>query len=366
MVDNQFYEADCYIRGTNLVAKYNYWNGNKSEYTYYTQNAHGDVVNLTNADGEVTKKYTYDAFGVEKNIDDSDTNAFRYCGEYYDTETGTVYLRARYYNPATGRFISRDSYAGKLEDPLSLNLYTYCANNPIYYSDPTGHIAGVDDAIIAGAFIAASIVSLAATTLSQPAVQEGLSTTINKASYFVEDAVENTTSLLASALTTIGCGIAELTGISSAPVLSAPTGLMSEFSTTIDSEANPYLAPWLYASMGSQSIAKDDADAAEKDIDIPYWPIKKPVYFPEDPNDFQPIGLVPVYREGTKNGSMIQWVNPITGNIVFQWDSNINKSDGSHYHIKALDEGLPKKEHKHFYPGSLVPEPWASIYFYER
>ena len=38
-----FYEADCYIRGTGLVAKYNYINGAKSEYTYYTQNAHGDV-----------------------------------------------------------------------------------------------------------------------------------------------------------------------------------------------------------------------------------------------------------------------------------------------------------------------------------
>jgi YD repeat-containing protein len=47
VIDNQFYEADCYIRGTNLVAKYNFWNGKKSEYTYYTQNAHGDVVNLT-------------------------------------------------------------------------------------------------------------------------------------------------------------------------------------------------------------------------------------------------------------------------------------------------------------------------------
>ena len=75
------------------------------------------VVNLTNADGEVTKKYTYDAFGVEKNIDDSDTNAFSYCGEYYDTETATVYLRARYYNPATGRFISRDSFLGIQFDP---------------------------------------------------------------------------------------------------------------------------------------------------------------------------------------------------------------------------------------------------------
>ena len=142
VVDNQFYEADCYIRGTNLVAKYNYCNGNKSEYTYYTQNAHGDVVNLTNADGEVIKPYTYDAFGVEKNIDDGDTNAFRYCGEYFDKETATVYLRARYYNPATGRFISRDSFLGIQFDPLSLNLYTYCRNNPLLYVDPSGHSYG--------------------------------------------------------------------------------------------------------------------------------------------------------------------------------------------------------------------------------
>ena len=138
VIDNQFYEADCYIRGTNLVAKYNYWNGDKSEYTYYTQNAHGDVVNLTDKDGNITKSYRYDAFGVEKNIDENDTNAFRYCGEYYDKETATVYLRARYYNPSTGRFISRDSFAGKNEDPLSLNKYTYCHNNPIISIDPSG------------------------------------------------------------------------------------------------------------------------------------------------------------------------------------------------------------------------------------
>ena len=140
IVDNQFYEADCYIRGTNLVAKYNFCNGIKSEYIYYTQNAHGDVVNLTDSTGAVVKSYKYDAFGVEKDIVDSDTNAFRYCGEYYDKETATIYLRARNYNPSTGRFISRDSFAGRRSDPLSLNLYTYCRNNPIRFIDPSGHI----------------------------------------------------------------------------------------------------------------------------------------------------------------------------------------------------------------------------------
>ena len=141
------YTSTVYIRGTSLAAAFDWDEGSKGDCRFYIQNAHGDVVNLTNADGEVTKKYTYDAFGVEKNIDDSDTNAFRYCGEYYDAETGTIYLRARYYNPGTGRFISRDSFAGRRSDPLSLNLYTYCRNNPIRYIDPSGH-----DAVEAAAF----------------------------------------------------------------------------------------------------------------------------------------------------------------------------------------------------------------------
>ena len=65
-------------------------------------------MNLTDSTDTVAKSYKYDAFGVEKNIDDSDTNAFRYCGEYFDAETGTIYLRARYYQASIGRFISRD------------------------------------------------------------------------------------------------------------------------------------------------------------------------------------------------------------------------------------------------------------------
>ena len=76
---------------------------------------------------------------MEKNIDD-DTNAFRYCGEYYDKETATIYLCARYYSPSTGRFISRDSFAGSNNDPLSLNLYTYFHNNHISGTDSTGYL----------------------------------------------------------------------------------------------------------------------------------------------------------------------------------------------------------------------------------
>ena len=137
--DGEAYSADCYFFGTGITAKYNYKSGVKSDYSYYRKNAHGDVVSITDASANNVKTYRYDAFGVEKNIDESDTNAFRYCGEYYDKETDTVYLRARYYSPSSGRFISRDSVAGNASDPLSLNLYTYCHNNPILNFDPSGH-----------------------------------------------------------------------------------------------------------------------------------------------------------------------------------------------------------------------------------
>ena len=65
-------------------------------------------------------------------------NDFKYCGEIYDDETGLYYLRARYYDPSVGRFISKDSVEGSITNPLSLNLYTYVENNPLGYFDYTG------------------------------------------------------------------------------------------------------------------------------------------------------------------------------------------------------------------------------------
>jgi len=49
------------------------------------------------------------------------------------------YLNARYYDPATGRFISQDTYRGETNDSGQWHLYTYCANNPVNYVDPSGH-----------------------------------------------------------------------------------------------------------------------------------------------------------------------------------------------------------------------------------
>ena len=105
---------------------------------------------------------------MEKNPSETDTNHFRYCGEYWDAETETYYLRARYYDPALGRFTQQDTHwntanmiygdnpqkINEREDRLGLksysfapqisavlqsgNLYVYCVNNPVVYVDYTG------------------------------------------------------------------------------------------------------------------------------------------------------------------------------------------------------------------------------------
>ena len=147
-----------YIRGNDLVYAdkgEDNASGEASEKQYYVKNPHGDVVQLTDDSGKVIKTYEYDSFGNEVNPDRKDENPFRYCGEYYDKETETIYLRARYYQPHLGRFLTRDTYTGEEDDPLSLHLYTYCGNDGVNRVDPSGNfwdtlidIAGLGDSIV--------------------------------------------------------------------------------------------------------------------------------------------------------------------------------------------------------------------------
>ena len=119
---------------------------------YFDKNTLGDVVAIRNRSGAVVAKYEYDAWG---NVTVTDAegkeetsaefignkNPIRYRGYYYDTETGFYYLQTRYYDPEICRFINADDYgliATLSEVPGQLNLYAYCNNNPIMYTDGSG------------------------------------------------------------------------------------------------------------------------------------------------------------------------------------------------------------------------------------
>lgn len=111
---------------------------------YYRKNLQGDVIAIVDEAGNEAGRYTYDAWG-NCSVNGSgvmSANPFRYRGYYWDDEAGLYYLNTRWYDPETGRFISPDSI--NYLDPESINgfnLYAYCLNNPVMYSDPYGTTA---------------------------------------------------------------------------------------------------------------------------------------------------------------------------------------------------------------------------------
>lgn len=107
----------------------------------YQKDVQGSTRAVTDTDGKCVEWYEYSDFG-ETTIHEEQAgfeNVLCYTGGVYDESSGLYYLNARYYNPEMGRFISRDTYEGKNEEPSSLHLYLYCANDPVNYVDPSGH-----------------------------------------------------------------------------------------------------------------------------------------------------------------------------------------------------------------------------------
>jgi RHS repeat-associated protein len=112
--------------------------------------------------GDVFVTYQYTAFGILITSPPAwDTNPFRFNGEYRDWERDEYYLRARSYNPNTGRFTQADPFWNNenmiygsnpvtrndrlVPNPYAVmqsgNLYAYCMNNPLYFIDPSGQLA---------------------------------------------------------------------------------------------------------------------------------------------------------------------------------------------------------------------------------
>ncbi|MGA7503784.1 MAG: RHS repeat-associated core domain-containing protein [Candidatus Sulfotelmatobacter sp.] len=101
---------------------------------YYEADVLGSITSLSSSAGTVANTYTYDSFGNAIDSTGTVSNAFQYTGRELDSETGIYYNRARYYEPATGRFLN--------EDPIKflggINFYPYVSDDPVDFSDPSG------------------------------------------------------------------------------------------------------------------------------------------------------------------------------------------------------------------------------------
>ena len=116
--------------------------------TYYYHKDHlQSTTVLTDLSGEVDERTEYMPFGSTREHD-GDVSDYKFTDQELDPETGLYNYGARLYDPFIGRFISPDTIVQAPLDPQTLNRYSYCRNNPLIYTDPSGNIFFIDDIII--------------------------------------------------------------------------------------------------------------------------------------------------------------------------------------------------------------------------
>ncbi|WP_228064160.1 RHS repeat-associated core domain-containing protein, partial [Streptococcus acidominimus] len=134
--DRELKRRETYTYGHGRASYLNHETGD--HYNYLT-NQSGSVTGLTK-EGQAVASTSYNLYGSTKQSTDETGNPYAYNGEARDI-TGLDYLRARYYDSQAGTFLTEDSYQGQLTNPLSQNRYAYVHNNPVNYTDPSGHVA---------------------------------------------------------------------------------------------------------------------------------------------------------------------------------------------------------------------------------
>ena len=147
----------------NKLVGFEYTSSSGTKEYLYIRNIQCDITSIIDTEGNIICTYAYDGYGNHIVLDENgkeDTsltsighlNPFRYREYYFDEDSGLYYLNSRYYDPETGRFISPDilTILDETKGQINgLNLYMYCRDNPIMYTDDSGYLAWWQNALIA-------------------------------------------------------------------------------------------------------------------------------------------------------------------------------------------------------------------------
>lgn len=106
--------------------------------SYYLIDGLGSIRLIADQHNLIIDSFQYEAFGFSSNKSPSTNNTYQFAGEYLDASSQLYYLRARFFDPKTGSFISRDPYSGYLISPRTQHDYTYASSNPVLLTDPSG------------------------------------------------------------------------------------------------------------------------------------------------------------------------------------------------------------------------------------
>ncbi len=294
---------------------------------YYIYNGHGDVVAMADKNGNIVNEYSYDPWGKILSETETVNNSIKYAGEYYDKETGLIYLRNRYYDPTIGRFIT--------EDPArdQLNWYTYCNNNPIMFVDPSGLYKlekGTNGTVYAVIESGDTLSGIAKSEVNNASAYRKMNYSGNPNSIWVGQKIN-------------------ITGIYN------------------KNYPNPFIR---YPNTSISTAYNDDNDSGymlDKETTVALTAILTPLarysliliapeVFPENPYDFNPKGLERRIYD-TKNGKVFKWLDK-NKKAIYEWDEEL-KYGSPHYHYIGEDGNVRipgKNGNKHLFPGDIVPK----------
>lgn len=150
--DGTLRKSYTYGPGMDNVLSMTVYSGGGSQTYYYLKDQLNTVLALTDANGAIAESYEYDAWGNVRVFDaygaelirSAIGNRYTFQGREFSWTTGLYYFRARWYDPVTGRWLSKDP----IGISGGLNLYAFCGNNPVNFIDPFGHCSGTPEGFL--------------------------------------------------------------------------------------------------------------------------------------------------------------------------------------------------------------------------